>query len=86
MDQTLSAKATLECYFATSDRGQATSLYLGGGRAIVIDGGLATDVPSRLLRDLGIYTVLSGRSYMSCGQAEQPVGRGLNLLLGDPGA
>ena len=30
-------------------------------------------------------TVLSGRTYMSCRQAEQPVGGGLNLLLGDPG-
>ena len=31
-------------------------------------------------------TVLSGTSCMSCGQAEQPFGRGLNFLLGDPGA
>jgi hypothetical protein len=30
-------------------------------------------------------TVLSGRTYVSCRQAEQPVGGGLNLFLGDPG-
>ena len=31
------------------------------------------------------YSLLSGRTYMSCRQAEQPVGGGLNLFLGDPG-
>jgi hypothetical protein len=31
-------------------------------------------------------TVLSGRMYMSCGQAEQPFGRGLNFRLGSPRA
>lgn len=30
--------------------------------------------------------VLSGRSYMSCGQSEQPFGRGLNFCLGSPRA
>jgi hypothetical protein len=29
---------------------------------------------------------LSGRSYMLCGQAEQPVGGRLNFRLGHPGA
>jgi len=46
---------------------------------------------SRLLRRDGdidevlCQTVLSGRTYMSCRQVEQPVGGGLNLFLGDPG-
>src|SRR4051794_21416698 len=31
-------------------------------------------------------TVLSGTSFMLCGQAQQPVGRGPNFLLRDPGA
>ena len=35
---------------------------------------------------LASQTVLSGRTYMSCGQAEQPVGRRLNFRLGHPGA
>jgi hypothetical protein len=35
--------------------------------------------------DLFHVPVLSGRMYMSCRQAEQPVGGGLNLFLGDPG-
>lgn len=30
------------------------------------------------------HAALSGRSCMSRGQAEQPIGRGLNLLLGHP--
>jgi len=32
-----------------------------------------------------LLAVLSGRTYTSCRQAEQPVGGGLNLFLGDPG-
>jgi hypothetical protein len=31
-----------------------------------------------------LYAVLSGTSFMLCGQAEQPFRRGLNLLLSDP--
>lgn len=34
--------------------------------------------------EVDLKPVPSGRSYMSCGQAEQPVGRGLNFLLANP--
>ena len=46
-----------ECYFLDVGQGTCGVLYLGGGRAVIIDGGPVTGIPSSLLWDLGVRTI-----------------------------
>jgi uncharacterized protein (TIGR02996 family) len=63
-------------------------LHGGSGAARMIVSQLGGEAESEWLRDYGrswASPALSGRPCMSGGQAEQPIGGGLNLFLGDPG-
>jgi hypothetical protein len=69
----------------------ASALRLGGSMTIYADGeryevnGKSIRLRDKEFSQVCLNAVLSGRTYMSCCQAQQPVGGGLNLFLGDPG-
>lgn len=71
-------------FLATPEKGEVSALLLrplDAKHLLVLSHGASTNMQHATLQ-----TVLSGRMYMSRGQAEQPFGRGLNFRLGNPGA